>query len=275
MACDREGRDSLKTEDTLSWGDLRIDELSPDQGVVWGGDLVTLKGEGFSPGAQLQFEGRPCQTLTILSSAELTCRTPDLSEGGLEDRTVEAWLFRPEDGQEARMEFEISGDPSLDTGDHAGGEGGEVDPVPTEVDYCHIQWPCSISVSQGASTEPIYAWVYQTGITEGEGQGPGIRVELGVGADGADDPEDFSWIDAAYQGDKDGLVTGDLANDEYVGSLQSGDAGDYDIAARVSADEGLSWTLCDLGGGSCGGAGSSDGYSPDDSVPLSVGAGAQ
>lgn len=75
----------------------------------------------------------------------------------------------------------------------------------------------------------------------------------------------------AYNGDKDGLLDGDLANDEYVGTFTApATPGDYDYAAKASADYGLAWTYCNLGGDSCNYGGSTDGYEPSDAGALTV-----
>lgn len=141
------------------------------------------------------------------------------------------------------------------------------------VDYCHVQWPCSMSVERGAESDPVYAWIYEHLESDGYGAGDGILFELGVGPDGSDPATsvEWTWTDMAYNGDKDGLLDGDLANDEYVGTFTApATPGDYDYAAKASADYGLTWTYCDLGGDSCNYGGSTDGYEPSDAGALTV-----
>ncbi len=131
------------------------------------------------------------------------------------------------------------------------------------VDYCHLQWPCSLSVAPNGISDEVYAWIYQGGVSDRTGPGDLILFDLGVGERGTDPESDvsWSWSSMAYLGDQDGLTAGDLANDEYVGTLRGpATAGTYDYVARASADDGLTWTLCDLGGDSCNEGGSSDGY---------------
>jgi hypothetical protein len=149
----------------------------------------------------------------------------------------------------------------------ASGEWGtlEVTPESVEVpvDYCHLQWPCDITAAAGSTSPEVYAWIYQGGVTQGAGQGEGIQFHVGVGDAGSDPESDRSWTWFAmrYFSDKDGLTAGDLANDEYVGSFDlPATPGTYDYVARATADDGLTWTLCDLGGDSCNLGGSSDGY---------------
>ena len=72
-----------------------------------------------------------------------------------------------------------------------------------------------------------------------------------------------------YNEDKDGLIPGDLANDEYSCTMElASHIGTNDFAMRVRVETGL-WTYCDLGP-ECGGSGSSDGYSVDTTGHLEV-----
>ena len=157
------------------------------------------------------------------------------------------------------------------TGDGGTGDGGAA----ATVDYCHLQWPCGQTGVAGESSEPVYLWVYEPGVTEGKGAGSGLQVQVGVGADGSDPAAGaWTWTTAAWSSDKDGLVPGDRANDEYVGTFTlPGVAGAYDDAGRASADGGVSWLYCDLAeadGNGCGGAGSADGYAPSEAGALTV-----
>ena len=129
------------------------------------------------------------------------------------------------------------------------------------VEYCHLQWPCALTVAPGATSEAVYAWIYQGGVTQGAGQGAHIEMELGVGVAGSDPLLGWNWSLMSYFTDKDGMIEGDMANDEYRGTFVGpAVAGTYDYAVRASADSGLTWTLCDLGGDSCNQGGSTDGY---------------
>lgn len=149
--------------------------------------------------------------------------------------------------------------------------------VTRTLDYCHIQYPCTATAAAGVDGPMAYVWVYQAGVTKGAGQGTGIQVELafedrGYAESFATDPSIWPWFyQLSYNADKDGINPGDLANDEYQGVLTGQSAaGDYRYAARATADEGLSWTYCDLGGSTCGGAGSDDGFSVFDAGIFTV-----
>ena len=135
--------------------------------------------------------------------------------------------------------------------------------VEEPVDYCHTQWPCSLTVEAGEDSEPVYAWIYEWGASDQVGPGEGLQFELGVGNDGTDPLADnsWSWSPMTFNEDKDGGIVGDHANDEFMGSFVAPmTPGSYDYVARASADYGLTWTLCDLGGDSCRFGGSTDGY---------------
>ncbi len=149
----------------------------------------------------------------------------------------------------------------------AAGSFGAVEVVPDTVeepvDYCHMQWPCDMTAPAGETSPEVYAWIYEGGVSQGAGQGVGVLFDVGVGNAGSDPESDASWrwFPMDYFADKDGLSAGDLANDEYVGTFAvPGTPGTYAYTARASADDGLTWTLCDLGGDSCNLGGSSDGY---------------
>jgi hypothetical protein len=143
-------------------------------------------------------------------------------------------------------------------------------PTGPPVTYCHVQWPCSLAATSGAPTELVYGWVYEAGLTEGAGQGAGVEAEVGVGPDGSEPGGDgWSWSPASYNIDADGLTPGDLANDEYQGSVNAPGVGAHDVAFRFRLAGGP-WLMCDLGGDGCGGEGTDDGYDPASSVPLTV-----
>jgi hypothetical protein len=97
-------------------------------------------------------------------------------------------------------------------------------------------------------------------------------VDLGVGGEGTDPAtERWVWTAMGYNTDKDGLLPGDLSNDEYQGRFTApGAAGAYNYAARATADDGASWLYCDTGGNTCGGSGSDDGYTPDHAGTCAV-----
>ncbi len=158
--------------------------------------------------------------------------------------------------------------------DEESGESGaaSVTVLGDPVDYAHVQWPCSLSLGAGVDQD-VYGWVYKTGVTDDVGEGAGITGQVGVGAaddDPSVDGSAWTWVDATYNDDKDGLAPGDHANDEYVGTITTpASAGSYAVVYRFSTDGGASWTYADLGD-DCGGAGTTDGFDVADALLLTV-----
>jgi hypothetical protein len=119
------------------------------------------------------------------------------------------------------------------------------------VGWCQIQWPSSLIVGAGVPSDYVYGRVWAEGVTPGTGQGAGIRGQLGYGAAAAE-PASWNWTDADYNVDVDGMVAGDLANDEYWQRLTVPAAGSYAYAYRFTMDDGRSWRYCDLDGTAVG-----------------------
>jgi hypothetical protein len=166
-----------------------------------------------------------------------------------------------------------------DDGTEVGSAGvAAVDILGTPIDYAHVQYPCSDSIPRTTGTLDVYAWVFHPDVTNDYGQGPGITAEVGVGDDGTDPETSTSWVWTPATFSKDQPAYGDASrdplpynNDEYVGTLEApSTTGDFDYAFRFSTDNGLSWVMVDLGGTSCGGEGTIDGYDPADAGDLTV-----
>ncbi len=198
-----------------------------------------------------------------------TIATYDRSEG---DGDVYRALVLPEGwgSWEVVARFSADGNAAVDCG-----------VLPLEatrpLDYCHIQYPCVASSSVGIAGPEVYVWAYAASSTPGVGAGVGIRVQLALEERAyaeafATDPAIWPWYqDLSWTADKDGLIPGDLANDEFSGPLEAcSSPGDYRYAARASADDGRSWLYCDDGGASCGGQGSDDGFSVLETGLLTV-----
>lgn len=141
------------------------------------------------------------------------------------------------------------------------------------VEYCHLQYPCEITADAGTLTPEVYCWVYHEGVTVGAGQGSGVSVQVGVGSVGTS-PEGsgWTWTAATYNVDVDGLIPGDLANDEYGTAIVApSTAGTWDFGCRVSLDAGVTWRTCDLGDGGTGSCGAGLGGSGDGWDTLTAG----
>ena len=173
------------------------------------------------------------------------------------------------DGSDTGSTADADADGS-DTGSTADADADAGPTDPATIDYCHIQWPCEMTAIADESTETVYTWVYAAGITEGVGAGAGVEVQLGIGPDDSWPDDDWSWVDAVFNDDKEGLTPGVLSNDEFAAAgLAPSTPGHHDYAARARLTGGA-WILCDLGDECDGGSGSTDGYDPSTSGHLVV-----
>lgn len=270
--------------DTAEPAPFALLELAPDSGPAAGGTTVSVRGTGLTAATTATVGGAPCASLTWLSSEELACVTPPGAAG-------EARFAVTEDGAEQSLPFSYTdgadtGDTGADTGDgrdsgtdsadsgaDTGPDTGQDTAVATEpVDYCHLQWPCTMSAAAGTQSDVVYGWVYEGSVTEGVGRGTLVTMEVGVGPDGSDPATSagWTWSSMSYNVDKDGLFPGDLANDEWMGTFTVPAAGAWDFAVRATADGGASFAYCDVGGDTCGGAGTDDGYDPADAGQLTA-----
>jgi hypothetical protein len=132
------------------------------------------------------------------------------------------------------------------------------------IDSGTLEGPSSVTLSVGGTTPDIYGQVFEDGVTEGPGQGGGIEVELGYGADGSS-PWDGGWYwqPAVYNGDQ-----GDY--DEYFGVFDVYSHGSYDYCYRYSMDGCDTWVYADLDGNDTG-SGDLNGYSTSQAGSLTVG----
>ncbi|HEY0706078.1 MAG TPA: IPT/TIG domain-containing protein [Polyangia bacterium] len=65
-------------------GPLRVDKVEPEQGLVSGGDLVTIKGGGFQPGktqVEIRFGRVRAEQVSIASTDKITVVTPPGDRG--------------------------------------------------------------------------------------------------------------------------------------------------------------------------------------------------
>lgn len=113
---------------------------------------------------------------------------------------------------------------------------------------CRLQSVDQWTVPSG---ESVYAvgTVRMAGVTEGVGQGGGIRGQAGVGTENDDASASvaWGWKEASYLGDADG------GEDEYRVELHPAYTGARAVSFRFSHDDGGSWTYCDLNGSATGG----------------------
>lgn len=205
---------------------LTVSGASPATGPVDGGVSVTLTGEGFDDTVRVTFGAVEGTSLTLTSSQTLSVTAPAGAAG-----VVDITLTRG-DGQQATLSQAFTYEAGI--------------PAPT-ISFCQLQAQSPVAATTGQDFPELYTVVFAEGITNAAGQGAGIQVQLGWFPTGG--PVDtFTYTDMAYNLDKDGLVDGDLANDEYSGKLIISDAGTYGYAARARLNNGGEWFYCDLDG---------------------------
>jgi hypothetical protein len=116
-----------------------------------------------------------------------------------------------------------------------------------EITFAQLNWPSSLSTSQGQSTEPVYGLVYIPEVTQVAGPITCLRAQLGYGPTGTD-PRDstWNWVEASYNTDYN-------QEDEYLASIVPNTAGSYNYVYRFSTTDGTSWIYADLDGPFAGG----------------------
>jgi hypothetical protein len=100
-----------------------------------------------------------------------------------------------------------------------------VNPSTAQIDWCNLQWPASGDITVGDAFN-VYAQVYESGVTNSEGQGAGITAWIGFNTANTDPSTWTNWVAATYNGDAGN-------NDEYMANIAIGLApGTYYYASR-------------------------------------------
>jgi hypothetical protein len=66
---------------TLAFAPPVVAGVSPQSGLLSGGEGLTISGTGFSPGAAVLIGTSPCGSITVVSSTAITCTTPAKTAG--------------------------------------------------------------------------------------------------------------------------------------------------------------------------------------------------
>ncbi|MDP6943375.1 MAG: lamin tail domain-containing protein, partial [Myxococcota bacterium] len=148
-------------------------------------------------------------------------------------------------------------------------------PTAKAVDWCRIEAPMLPEVVLiGDEVQAVGALRESplTDVTTATDPHPWILVQLAAGPSGSIpeiDTTGWFFVDAepalAWSADEESLGV-----DKYVASWFPEQAGDYDLAYRISVDRGLTWTYCDRDTGVEGQDGSEDGYATDNALQLTV-----
>ncbi|MDP2272009.1 MAG: IPT/TIG domain-containing protein [Archangium sp.] len=216
-----------------------VTSIAPVTGPIAGGTSVTINGTNFVTGSTVTFGALPA-TATFESERRLIAVTPASSAG-----VVSVTVTNPA-GRASTLAnaFTFTGTTTT-----------------LSIAEAILQNPADTTDTSGASTVsvPVIAHVQVPTVTNGTGQGMGVRAQVGFGTTVGAPPvvADFTWTDAVYLGDVDGPASGDKLRDSYSGSvsLPSPSTGTqliYFLAARFSVDNGQTWTIADRDGSANG-----------------------
>ena len=106
----------------------------------------------------------------------------------------------------------------------------------TSIGWGNLQWPFSIQITAGDTTEFIYGRVWMDGVTNQPGQGAGITAEVGYGPQGSTPDSTWTWVAADYNTDVGN-------NDEYKQTLTVNTAGTYDYTYRYQYTGDTDWYI--------------------------------
>ncbi len=132
------------------------------------------------------------------------------------------------------------------------------------VDWCQYAQPAYVRGSAGM-TGIALAWVYAAGktdVTAGQDFPAGVVAQFGYGPGGTLPDDNWLWNDAPAA-DMNSSPRPDADTYRRYYMVPNVPEGFYDMAFRVSADGGYSWTLCDLNG-------SDDGFTSDQAGKAEV-----
>ena len=214
-----------------------VEAVDPTSGPTWGGEIIEIRGAGFQEGAQVHFGDLAAAEVAFDSPVLLLAETPRVPlPGGAVDVIVT--------------------NPDEQTGVLP--DGYTFFPIP---DWWNLQWPRTLSVVQGETTDTIYGRVFIEGLTREAGATPGLLAQVGFGGDGGSPwVARWEWHDARFNLDADcqqGVC------DEFSAQLTPAVAGRFDYAFRYSLDGGAHWLYGDLDG-------SDNGYAPEVAGDLLV-----
>jgi Starch binding domain/Alpha amylase, catalytic domain/Maltogenic Amylase, C-terminal domain len=129
---------------------------------------------------------------------------------------------------------------SLDASGNVGGQSAEASATPAfTIGWANVQWPPTLTVTLGQTTDTVYGRVWAAGITDVNGPTGAILAQLGYGT-GA--PSSFTtWTPMVFN-------TRAGNNYEYKGTLLPTAVGTFAYNTRYSTDNGLHWTYAGLTG---------------------------
>jgi len=139
---------------------------------------------------------------------------------------------------------------SVDAPGNESASSNEASAVPSySIGWANLQWPPTLdyTVSAERTTDTVYGQVWIDNVTSRSGPAPGLRAELGYGAQGSD-PATWAWHAMDFNVDVGN-------NDEYMGVFQPSVPGTYSYLTRYSTNGGETWTYGSLTGPGAGAPG--------------------
>ena len=129
---------------------------------------------------------------------------------------------------------------SLDALGNVGGQSAEAAATPAfPIGWANVQWPPTLTVTLGQTTDTVYGQVWVAGITDVNGPTDAIVAQLGYGTGS---PASFTtWVPMTFN-------TRAGNNYEYKATLLPTAVGTFAYNTRYSTDHGLTWTYAGLGG---------------------------
>ncbi|MFZ5470569.1 MAG: IPT/TIG domain-containing protein [Myxococcota bacterium] len=240
LACPRPADDSDVRSDAGLLQPPDVTSVTPAFGSSAGGTAVVVAGTNFEQGLELFFGTGKAVGVVVETKRRVSALTPPGVAGA-----VDVVVVNP-DGQTATLAAAFT-----------------YQPEPAKV----IDESVLLNAADAKETsgnDPVLVDVLSEvsvpGLTLGQGQGAGVRAQVGYSEAIITDPLDpsaFTWVDASYVGDADGPNLGELARDRYAGQVSLGGAQGaqtrrYLLAARFSLDDGATWTIADRDGSANG-----------------------
>lgn len=184
-----------------------------------------------------------------------TDATFNIDSGGGQNDEFQAQLPNPGDGT-YKFAFRFSHDngpwsycdaDGLGTDGFTEAQAGTLTVTPLGIDSCILQFPHSLTTSEGTQSDQIYGRVFVQGLTEALGPALGIEGQVGYGAPSTP-PSDPSWTwspNASFNVDDSG------GGDEYSARITGPAPGTFGYAYRFRLGGGA-WTYCDKTGSADG-----------------------
>ena len=194
-----------------------ITGLSPDNGIVGGGTLITVSGHAFTGVAAATVGGLAPTAIQVLDDGTIELVAPAGTVGDVDVTVSHAF-----DDDTLTDGFRYTGSV-------------------TSIDQATIPAGIEQTTTPGTPSGAFYGTVTDAGVTDVVGQGAGITAEIGLGMQGWDPtaaPDSYTWFAASFDGD-------DGSGDRYTATLTPSTYGSYMVTFRFSQDGGYNWIYAD------------------------------